>query len=154
MAKNKEKQEDLNQKVGELTDLLQRLQAEFENYRRRTEEEKKTIKNLHSQLIFEKLIPIIDNFEEALKHECVDKNYEIGMKMIHASLAEMLSSEGVEIINPEGEKFKPEIHEAIATEEDKEKENNSILKVLKKGYLLENKPIRRAKVIVNKTEEK
>jgi molecular chaperone GrpE len=153
MAKHKEKTEELNSKISELTNTLQRLQAEFENYRKRTEEEKKSIKHVHNQIVFHKLIPIIDNFEEALKHSCTDKNYEIGMKMIHAALVELLTNEGVTISDPVDEPFNAEIHEAISTESDKEKKENTILKTLKKGYILNGKPIRRAKVIVNKIEQ-
>lgn len=153
MAKKQDKTEELNKKISDVTGLLQRVQAEFENYRKRTEEEKKTIKHVHNQLIFEKIIPIIDNFEEALKHPCTDKNYEIGMKMIHASLVELLENEGVQILNPVEQAFDADMHEALSTESDKEKKENTVLKVLKKGYVLNGRPIRRAKVIVNITEE-
>lgn len=145
--------QELANKVADLTGLLQRLQAEFDNYRKRTNDERKEIKNIHNHLFFEKLIPIIDNFEEALKHPCTDKNYELGMKMIHAALIDVLNNENVIIINPQGEQFTAELHEALDTDTNSEHPDNTITKVLQKGYVLNGRPIRRAKVIVNKRTE-
>ena len=142
------------EKAEELTSLLQRLQAEFANFKRRTEEEKEDYTNAGKRQVFEKLIPVIDHFELALQHECQDENYATGMKMIHGLLIDMLGSEHVNILDPVGQEFDPNLHEAVGTTEEKSKDNNEVVEVQNKGYLLHDKIIRRARVVVNVNEEK
>ena len=136
-------------RVVELTELLKRLQAEFENFKRRTQEERKDFSNSAKRSFLDKIIPIVDHFEMALQHECADKNYELGMKMIHGLLIDMLISESVSILNPLDEKFDPVQHEAVGTSNNKNVKDNVIVEVKQKGYMLSGKVIRSAKVIIN-----
>jgi molecular chaperone GrpE len=138
-------------KLKELEDQFQRLQAEFANYKKRTNLEFEELGLVTKANMIEKLLPIIDNFELALKHNCSDENYVLGMKMIHGLLIDMLSSEHVNIIDPLGQKFDPCFHEAIGTKNE-DKDEDEILEVAQKGYVLYDKVIRRAKVIVNKND--
>ena len=125
---------------------LQRLQAEFENFRRRTEEERKIIfKNANEDLIL-KLLGILDNFELALEH-LDDK----GINMIYSEFYDILENEGLKPIKAEG-KFDPRIHEALIQEEGEEDEK--IIEELLTGYTINDKVIRHSKVKITKIAEK
>jgi molecular chaperone GrpE len=133
--------------------LLKRVQADFQNYRRRNEEEKADLRDYYTSSTFNKIIPIIDHFELALQHDCADKNYAMGMKMIYKLFIETLKNESVEQINPSGEMFDTKKHEAITTKHDLDAKENIVLDVLTKGYMMKGKMLRRARVVVNKKEE-
>ncbi len=133
-------------KKNEYLEQLQRLQAEFENFRKRTEKERKTIfQNANEDLIV-KLLGILDNFELALKH--IDDK---GINMIYSELYIILENEGLKIIKTEG-KFDPRIHEALIQEDGEEDEK--IIEEFQKGYTLNDKVIRASKVKIIKTMEK
>ena len=142
MTKEKKKEE---KRIIHL-EQLQRLQAEFENFRKRTEKEQKIIfKNANEDLII-KLLNILDNFELALEH-LDDK----GINMIYSELYDILENEGLKAIKAEG-KFDPRIHEALIQEEGEEDEK--IIEELLKGYTLNDKVIRPSKVKITKIMEK
>ena len=143
------KQEELEQKIGELTELLQRVQADFENYKKRTETEKVDIINNASKEVIQKILPIVDNFELALKNTENVEEFKKGMEMIYAQLMDIFHAEGVKTIDCLGKKFDPELHEAlIAVDSDEEK--NTIIEEFQKGYTLNGKVIRHSKVKVSK----
>ena len=124
---------------------LQILQAEFENFRKRTEKERmELLKNANEDLII-KLLSVLDNFELAMKH-INDK----GVDMIYSELYSILEKEGLKTINTEG-KFDPKTHEALVQEDGKEDEN--ILEEIQKGYTLNDKVIRASKVKISKVME-
>ncbi|MEA3248551.1 MAG: nucleotide exchange factor GrpE [Nanoarchaeota archaeon] len=134
----KEKDKNLEQ--------LQRLQAEFDNFRKRTVREKSEfLKNANEDLII-KLLGILDNFELALEH--IDDK---GINMIYSELYNILEDEGLKTIKAEG-KFDPKIHEALIQEEGEEDEK--IIEELLKGYTLNDKVIRPSKVKITKIMEK
>lgn len=141
-----EKKPKTKEKKNEYFEQLQRLQAEFENFRKRTEKEKQEIfKNANENLIV-KLLEILDNFELALKH--IDDK---GINMIYAEFYAILENEGLKTIKTEG-KFDPKIHEALIQEEGKE--NEKIIEEFQKGYMLNDKVIRASKVKITKIMEK
>ena len=143
MAEEKKKKE---KKKNEYLEQLQRLQAEFENFRKRTEKERQEIfKNANENLII-KLLRVLDNFELALKHTD-DK----GINMIYSELYSILENEGLKAIKAKGE-FDPRIHEALIQEEGEEDE--MIIEELQKGYTLNDKVIRASKVKITKIAEK
>lgn len=124
---------------------IQRLQAEFDNFRKRVDKEKQDIyRNANEDLIF-KLLGVLDNFELALKH--ID---EKGIKMIYSELYSILEKEGIKPIKAEG-KFNPEIHEALMQEVGETE--NEIIEELQKGYTLNDKVIRASKVKITKQME-
>ncbi|KYK25353.1 hypothetical protein AYK26_06260 [Euryarchaeota archaeon SM23-78] len=153
--KIKQKKEDQEAKIKELTEILQRVQAEFENYKKRCEKENSEfIKYANADLI-KKLLPILDNFELALKDCRAKDDFYKGMELIYSHLIEALHSQGLKHIECVGKKFDPYYHEALLTEES-DKEKNTILEEMQKGYLLNDKVIRHSKVKVakKKKEEK
>ncbi len=135
---------------GELIDQLRRLQAEFENYKKRIEKERGEFSRYVKGEVIAKLLPVIDNFELAL-NSCDEKRREErfykGVELIYAQLMEVLEKEGVRTFNPIGERFDPYKHEAMLSEES-EREKNTIIEVLQKGYTLHDKVLRTAKVKV------
>jgi molecular chaperone GrpE len=124
---------------------LQRLQAEFENFVKRTEIEKKDlIKYSNEKLIFN-LLKILDNFELALKH-----NEDEGVRLIYSELFSLLGSEGLLKIDTQGI-FNPELHEALIQEEGEVEDK--IVEELQAGYKLGERVIRPAKVKITKRKE-
>jgi molecular chaperone GrpE len=138
------------EKIEELTNILKRVQADFENYKKRTEKEKTELLKYSSEEIITKILPVLDNFELALKHEEKAEECKKAMEMIYAQLYSILESEGLKPIKSEGQKFDAFKHEALIAENDKEKENNIILEEFQKGYAIGDKIIRPSKVKVNK----
>ena len=134
-------------------DRIKRLQADYDNYRKRTiKEHLEHIKRANKDLI-SKLLPIIDNFELALdaglKLEKDDDFYR-GIKMIHDKLIEVLEKENVIVIDPVGEEFDPKVCEAAVTEAVEEVDEGKVLEVLRKGYMIDDFVIRPAVVKVCK----
>ena len=130
----------------EFQEKLARQQADFDNYRKRIEKEKQEIvANANANLISE-ILPTLDHFELALKH-----NKDKGVQMIYDELNEILKNNGVKVINTEGI-FNPRIHEAVV-KVDGEKEGE-ILEEIQKGYLLNDKLLRASKVKVSRSKDK
>ncbi len=142
---------ELTHKTRELTDSLQRLQAEFENYKKRVEKEKQDLIRYASQNLIIKLLPIVDSFEIALKNHKDKNKFLEGMKLVFSQFYSLLEKEGLKQINPLGEKFDPNKHEVLICDKSN-KPDNTIIKVLQKGYILNNKPIRHAKVKIAKNK--
>ncbi len=147
-AKKEEKKDSKDEKIKELTELLQRLQAEFENSMKRMEREKYDFLQFAKKDVITKLLPILDNFELALKNTENKEEFQKGVELIYAELYSMLENEGVRKIEAVG-KFDHYKHEALLSEEA-DKEKGTILEELQKGYLLHDKVIRTAKVKVAK----
>ena len=125
--------------IKELTAMLQLLQADFENYRKRAEKDNAEFKKYATKQLIVDLLPVLDNFELALK-----SINDAGVKMIYAQLFDIMEKHGLKQINPEG-KFDPKLHEALLQEES-EKEQNTILEVLQKGYIVGDTIVRPARV--------
>ncbi len=134
-------------------DRIKRLQADYDNYRKRTiKEHLEHIKRANKDLV-SKLLPIIDNFELALdagKKLEKDDDFYRGIKMIHDKLIEMLEKENVTVIEPVGEEFDPKVCEAAVTEAVKDVDEGKVLEVLRKGYMIDDFVIRPAVVKVCK----
>ena len=138
----------------EYVDRVRRLQADYDNDRKRTlKEHLEHIKRANKDLI-EKLLPIIDNFEMALesgkKLKKEEDDFFRGVKMIYENLMELLKKENVKVIDPKGEEFNPEICEAAVTENVEGFKEGHILEVIRKGYMIDNFLIRPAVVKVCK----
>lgn len=132
-------------KEQEYLNALQRLQAEFDNYRKRTDKERvEIIKNAEESLVAE-LLGVLDNFELSLKYTKDD-----GVKMIYSELYSILEKHGLKPIDVNC-KFDPKIHEALIKETGEE--DGVIIEELQKGYMLNDKVIRISKVKVSKKEE-
>lgn len=138
----------------EYLDRIKRLQADYDNYRKRTlREHLEHIKRANKDLIG-KLLPVIDNFEIALdagkKMKKEESDFFKGVEMIYENLMELLKKENVKVIDPKGEEFNPEVCEAVATEAVKDVDEGKILDVIRKGYMIDDFLIRPAVVKVCK----
>lgn len=134
--------------IADLTDSLQRLQAEFENYKKRVEKEKKEIvKYAEANLIY-KLLPILDTFEIALRNTNDHEKFVKGVEMIYAQLFSALESEGLKPIESLGKKFDPYLHDVMLKQKS-DKEDGIVLEELQAGYMLNGKVLRHSKVKIS-----
>lgn len=146
-------EEWLKKELEGLQDRYLRLQAEYSNFRRRTEEEKSAIYRLGNERLIIELLPILDNFGRALanmEENSVSKNYREGVEMIRKSLLQTLEKEGLECIDACGKDFDPALHYAVLAEDIEGQGSGIVLEELQKGYKLKEKTIRPAMVKVSK----
>ena len=139
---------EAQKKADELNDRLLRTMAEYDNYRKRTQKEKESIYPDAISFAVQTMLPVIDNFEFALNSECTDENFKKGMEMIYGQMLESLKALNVSEINPIGNPFDPEEHNAVMHVEDDSVEENTVVEVLRKGYKLGDRVIRFAMVKV------
>jgi len=150
--KVKQKKDTREEKIKELTDSLQRLQAEFENYQKRVENEKQEFVKYSKADLIAKLLPILDSFELALKNTTDKEKFVKGIELLFAQLYSMLEAEGLRPIKAAGEKFDPYKHEVLMKQKSG-KEEDLILEELQKGYMLNDKVLRHSKVKVSKKNQ-
>lgn len=130
-------------------DRLLRLQADFENFRRRSRQEKDDFYKYASEQLVIALLPVLDNFGLALATEGDSiEGFKAGVQMIHRQLLDVLAAEGVTPIQAMGEPFDPTRHEAVAQDDSGEHPANTIVEEFRKGYCLRDKVIRPAMVKV------
>ncbi len=144
-----------DQEIDNLKNRLLRLQADFENFRRRSNQEKIQLSAFVTASVVGKFLKVLDNFERA--EESVAKNADhesllTGMKQIRKQFAEVFKELGVEEIEAMNKKFDPNLHEAVMRGENSELEDETIDMVLEKGYKMQDKVIRHSKVRVISNE--
>jgi molecular chaperone GrpE len=148
------KQEELEQQVGELTVDLQRTRADFENYRKRVEQEKSAAREAGQSSAILKLLPVIDNIERAIAHtpsELADNKWAQGIAGLVKNLEKSLESLNLKRIEAApGTEFNPELHEAIQFDEEAEGDREVIAEELQPGYLLNGHPVRHTMVKVTR----
>lgn len=153
-AKKSKKTVELEQALGELTLDLQRTRADFENYRKRADQEKAAAKEMGQSNAVLKLLPVIDNIERAVSYlppELADNQWAQGVANLSKNLAKSLESLQVTRIDASvGAPFNPELHEAIQFDEDTEGEQEVIAEELQAGYIHSGRVIRHAMVKVTK----
>ncbi|PIN76568.1 nucleotide exchange factor GrpE [Candidatus Woesearchaeota archaeon CG10_big_fil_rev_8_21_14_0_10_36_11] len=138
-----------NDPMGEMRELLQRTQAQFENYRKQTEKRVIEMEQMASKQIIEQFLPIIDNLELALKNKCDAKDEFVqGIELIYAQLKTLLADNGIETIKTTNELFDPYFHEALMKVESETPEN-TIVEEFQKGFMLHGHVIRHAKVTIS-----
>src|SRR5690625_1303990 len=144
--------ESLQKEKDDLYDRMLRIQAEYDNFKKRSEKEKIFERKYKSQDLATELLPVIDNFKRALQVEPTEETKSMleGLSMIYEQLNEALQSQGVEEIEAEGNQFDPNLHHAVMQVEDGDKDSNIIIEELQKGYILNDRVIRPAMVKVNK----
>jgi molecular chaperone GrpE len=133
---------------AELQDRFLRLQAEFDNFRRRTEKDRAEISQYAGMELIRELLPVRDNFELALKVECADKEYAKGVEMIYQRMADILKKAGVEPIEAEGKQFDPHVHQAVERYATDEVPEGTILSEFQRGYKFKGKLLRASMVKV------
>jgi molecular chaperone GrpE len=143
---------ELEAKLSETESRMLRLQADFDNYRRRVQLDKEAAEKYRAQSLVLDILPALDNFERAMKVEVNDeqaKSLLQGMEMIHRQLVEALAREGVEAIEAVGQPFDPYLHQAVMQVEDSNYEANTVVEEFQKGYKLKDRVIRPSMVKVN-----
>ncbi|MCC3145402.1 nucleotide exchange factor GrpE [Halanaerobium sp. Z-7514] len=149
LREKNQKIEELDAEIDDLLNRLQRLQADFVNYRKRSQREKAEMTIQGKIELASSLLPIFDNFERALKAEDSDSEFYSGVEMIYKQFLKAFSDEGIEEIEAEGEEFNPEFHEAIMkVEAEEELDKELVIDVMQKGFMIEGRVIRPAMVRV------
>ena len=140
--------------VEELLGRLQRLQADFENYRRRTQREKEeTVKTAAASLV-ETLLPVMDNFQRAAQVRGGDEeSFRKGIEMILKQLEKSLGDAGMEAIDAVGHQFDPNFHQAVLMVEEDSYEDNTVIEELQKGYIFGGKVLRPSMVKVSRKSD-
>lgn len=142
---------DLQKEIEALKASELRIRADFDNFRRRTNEENAKRVKFASQSVIEKLIPLIDNFERALQVNATSedaKQIQSGVDMIHRQLLDVLNAEQVEVIEAVGQPFDPNFHQAVMQEPSDEFESGIVTMELQKGYTMHGRVIRPSMVKV------
>lgn len=140
--------DEIESALEETKDKYLRLMAEYDNYRKRTAKEKtETYNNAVSDSITE-ILPVIDTFEMALKTECSDESFKMGVEKIYNMFRKSLEKLGVTEIEALGKEFDPNLHNAIKQVEETDYAENYVCEVFQKGYRLGKKVIRHSMVAV------
>lgn len=141
-------EEKLTKELDEQKDKYMRLAAEYDNFRKRSAKERLDISATTIGNTVSEILPVFDNFERALNAETTDEKYKSGVEMIFNQFGEALKKLGVEIIDPLGETFDPNIANAVNQIEDDKLGENEVAEVFQKGYKIGDKIIRYAMVVV------
>ena len=131
-----------------LADQLLRLRAEFENTRKRAQRERSEFTEFAAMEAVRAIVPVLDDFERALKTETADTEYARGMELIYQRLLEALKKMGLEAIEAEGQKFDPALHHAVEMEKTGRVEDHTVLCQHQRGYNFKGKLLRPAIVKV------
>jgi molecular chaperone GrpE len=129
----------------EYLDALRRLKAEFENSRKRLERERSRILEAASERLVVELLPVLDNLDRALEAE---GDIREGVHATRDQLVDVLGGEGLVPVASDGQPFDPNVHEAVMGQPSEDHEEGTILQTFQRGYVLNGKPIRVAKVVV------
>lgn len=139
----------LNKDLQEKKDRLLRLQADFDNFRRRSAKEREEISAVVTQNFCKDMLPLLDNFERAMAAETKDvEAFQKGVEMIFTQFQEILKKNGLEHIEAIGQKFDPNFHQAVMRVEDPDKEDDTVAQELQKGYMVKGRVIRPSMVQV------
>jgi molecular chaperone GrpE len=128
-------------------DALRRLKAEFENSRKRQERERARILSMASERLVQELLPVLDNLDRALE---AGGDIREGVQATREQLADVLAEEGLLPVASDGQPFDPNVHDAVMGQPSEEHEEGTIIQTFQRGYLLNGKSIRPAKVVVAK----
>ena len=145
------KKDKRDEQIEELNDKYQRLFAEFQNFRSRSDKEKSAMFEVGARSIVEKILPVVDNIERgvaALSEEDLDSPVGQGMNLIYKQLLQTLEDMGVEAIEAKGPEFDPELHNAVMHEDNDEFGENIVSEELQKGYKYKDTVVRHSMVKV------
>lgn len=150
LAALKKEAEAEKARAAEMTDSARRLQAEFDNYRKRMNDNSRKVREDATAEVLVKVVPVLDTIAQAL-NMIDDEKVAGGVKMIGDEITKLLGSYGVVEIEAEGKEFDPKLHEAIMQmPAETEEQKDTVKQVFQKGYKMGDKVIRPARVIVNK----
>ena len=146
--------EEKDEEIIELKSHIQRLQADFDNFRKQNDKQKQDLIRYANEGLIVKFIDVYEDMERALENSTNEEEIREGLELIYSKMKNTLEKEGVEEIPEVGEKFDPFKHEALLTVDSPEHENNEIVDELMKGYTLKDKVIKYSKVRVCKKAKK
>ena len=147
----KKKKDKKDEKIEELTDMVKRQMAEFDNFRKRTEKEKSAMYQVGAKEIVEKILPVVDNFERGLATVSEEEQvtpFAEGMLKIYKQLMTAFDEMGVKAIEAVGQEFNPDFHNAVMHVEDEEAGENVVVEEFQKGYMYKDSVIRHSMVKV------
>lgn len=135
----------------ELKDRMLRVQADFENFRKRTQREKEDLAQYTKENFVTKLLPVLDNLDLALANSSTDnmEAYRKGVELVAKQLFDVLEAEGLKEVEAQDQDFNPNFHHGVAVDQNPEVEDQKITEVFQKGYQLKDKVLRPAMVKVN-----
>jgi len=148
LAALKAQRDGLAADKAELNDRLLRRQADFENYRKRAERDRSDFLQYAGLEFVREILPVLDDFERALKVESTDRTFAKGVELIYTRLFDTLKKMGLEPMNTVGKIFDPNLHQAVDRVETDRAEDQSILEEFQKGYNFKGKLLRPAMVKV------
>jgi molecular chaperone GrpE len=140
-----EELEAVRRERDEYLEALRRLKAEFENSRKRQERELARVRDMASEKLVTELLPVLDNLDRALESE---GDIREGVRATREHFARVLGDEGLAPVASDGQHFDPNVHEAVMSQPSEEHEEGVILQTFERGYLLNGRAIRPAKVVV------
>lgn len=147
----------LKEQLSAEKDRLLRLSAEFENYKKRKQREMDEFKKFANETIFRQILPVVDNLERAIASAETNSgegtNLLEGVKLTHKDILKLLEMFSVKVIKAGNEPFDPNFHQAVTRQETDEFPENTVTAVLQNGYLLHDRLIRPAMVVVSKRTE-
>ncbi len=149
----KEQLKQVEAKAAEQVDMALRAKAEADNIRRRAERDVQNAHKFALEGFVESLLPVLDSLEQGLAQPAESdeaKALKEGMELTLKMFIDTLAKKNVEQLNPEGESFNPELHEAMSMQENPELDPNTVIAVFQKGYSLNGRLVRPARVVVNK----
>lgn len=150
--KSKEKEAEENY------DRLLRVSAEFENYKKRSTREMEEFRKFANQSLIKEMLSVVDNLELAMNstngHKAIDKGLLQGLEMTHKEILKVFEKFNVKPIEAKGQTFDPTFHEAVMQEENDDFDDNTVTNELQKGYLIHDRLLRPAMVVVAKSKEK
>jgi molecular chaperone GrpE len=132
----------------ELRELLVRRQAEFDNFRKRGEKERSEYVQYAGMEMVRELLPVLDDFDRAMKVNCGSPEYTKGVEMIHGRIYDLLKKQGLEPIDTTGQMFDPHLHQAVERVETKDSPEGTILGEFQRGYHFKGKLLRPSMVKV------
>jgi molecular chaperone GrpE len=144
--------EDARVEVAVLKDRVLRMQAEFENYRKRMQREQEDTRARAGERMATELLPALDNLERAIDHTTAGgdlKQLLSGVEMVHQQVLDVFAAEGVAVIDPFGQPFDPHKHEAVSQRADSKVAEGTVVEVLQRGYEIAGRVIRPAMVILS-----
>ena len=148
--------EELQKQVDQYKDLLLRKVAEFDNYKRRVENETANIVKFATESLIEDLLPVLDDFERSLKHGKDAKESEAllkGIELIYQKLVKVLEGRGVKAFETVGKEFNVDFHDALLQIPRNDLPPHTVIEEVEKGYMLNERVIRHAKVVVSSASQ-
>ena len=153
--KNKSSIDELEEKINSLQDSLLRKVAEFENYKRRTENDQLNLLKYAAESFILKVLPVYDDLGRSVDHLSSSNLESIkeGLKLVHQKFTKILDEQGVKKLETKGKEFDVDYHEALMQQPSAELEPNTIMEEIEAGYLYKDKVIKHAKVVVSQEIE-